>query len=637
MKLSSVRIRRFRCIRDLTLQVDSLTGLIGMNGSGKSAILRALAAFYGEGGLIQPEDWYGGDTGQEIEVALTFADLTLDERESFSHYITPDGRLQIARVWRLDQGRIRDSLHGYHLAEPDFDVVRQADKGIAALHNNLVESGKYPGLERVSNAGQSEDALRRWEASHQERCRWIRDNGKFFGWNQVGGARLAAASVCVYVPAVREAKEDAAEGKGSALSKIVDLVLREELRRNSDLAELRKATEERFKEILAKTRPALGGLAGELTDLMAEFVPGSAVSLDWREGAPALPDWPSIEARLSEDGVETPVWAKGHGLQRSFIVSLLQRLADLRAHEVAQDEGVTSTAVTRHTLFLIEEPELYQHPLAARRFASVLCSLAERGVGTQVMYSTHDPIFVSFDHFDAVRCIQKVPAGDSPPTTNAVALTLTEVRQQLIDLWNLDPNTVTDTSTRERLRTVLTDQVSEGFFARAVVLVEGEQDRAMIEGLAAARGIDLAGRGVAIVPVGGKGNLDRPHVVFTGFGIPTYLVFDADAKDTRNRDRHARVNRVLLRLAGGEPQDFPTTHSSSGYTVFENTLETDLRAVAGTEWDVLLRQCSEAVGLPLGRDVLKTSYGCRDFVARIQDKLGRDSVFNQVLDQIGSL
>jgi predicted ATP-dependent endonuclease of OLD family len=69
MRLSSVCIRRYRCILDLTLQVEPLTGLIGMNGSGKSAILRALAAFYGEGGLIQPEDWYGADTGHEIDVA----------------------------------------------------------------------------------------------------------------------------------------------------------------------------------------------------------------------------------------------------------------------------------------------------------------------------------------------------------------------------------------------------------------------------------------------------------------------------------------------------------------------------------------------------------------------------------------
>jgi hypothetical protein len=132
-------------------------------------------------------------------------------------------------------------LHGYHLAEPDFDVVREADKEIAALHKNVVDSGKYPGLERVSKADEVEGALRRGEASHQEQCRWVQDNGKFFCWNQVGGARLAAASVCVYVPAVREAREDAAERKGSALSTIVDLVLCEELRLGSSIESARSS------------------------------------------------------------------------------------------------------------------------------------------------------------------------------------------------------------------------------------------------------------------------------------------------------------------------------------------------------------------------------------------------------------
>ncbi len=614
-----------------------MTALIGMNGSGKSAILRALASFYGESGLIQAEDWYAADTNSEIEVILTFRDLTQGEMESFTHYVGPDSLLQVSRVWRLEDGRIRDALHGYHLAQPEFDVVRQADRSVAVLHNNLVDSGNYPGLERVVRADQVEEALRRWEGLHPQTCRWVRDNGKFFGWTQVGGARLSAASVCVYVPAVREARDDAAEGKGSALSKIVDLVLREELRRNPELAELRSTTEERFRDILAKTRPALTGLAGELSVVMAELVPGSAVSLGWRQGAPALPDWPAIEARLSEDGVETPVWAKGHGLQRSFIVSLLQRLAHVRAHEVAHDAGDDAEVGGRHTLLLVEEPELYQHPLAARRFASVLRALTERDGGTQVIYSTHDPIFVSFDHFDAIRRVRKVVTPAGPPITEVVGLTLAEVRARLIYLWELDPDSITEGSVRRRLRSVLTTEVSEGFFARAVILVEGEQDRAMIDGLAAWRDLDLVGRGVAVVPVGGKGNLDRVHVVFMGFGIPTYLIFDADGNDMNHKDQQARLNRILLSLAGGDLDDFPATQCRPRFTVFSNELEDELRTVAGADWEHLLGLCSEAAGLPLGRDVLKTSYGCREFMNRIGGRLEPENVFSELLAQIGGL
>jgi hypothetical protein len=44
---------------------------------------------------------------------------------------------------------------------------------------------------------------------------------------------------------------------------------------------------------------------------------------------------------------------------------------------------------------------------------------------------------------------------------------------------------------------------------RAVVLVEGESDRRAVETLARRRGRDLGAEGVAVVPMGGYGNLPR--------------------------------------------------------------------------------------------------------------------------------
>src|SRR5580700_5511915 len=57
-RLTSVTIRRFKRIEDLTLQLDDVTLLIGANNSGKSSILQAIhfavsiaqtARFVGEG------------------------------------------------------------------------------------------------------------------------------------------------------------------------------------------------------------------------------------------------------------------------------------------------------------------------------------------------------------------------------------------------------------------------------------------------------------------------------------------------------------------------------------------------------------------------------------------------------------
>jgi len=561
---------------------------------------------------------------------LTFAGLSTDEMNAFESYANSAQELEVSRVWRLEAGRIRDTSYGYRLGNPAFDVVRSATKGITGLHNNLVDSGNLPGLQRVSRAEDSEAALLAWESANPDACQKVRDGGRFFGWNQIGGALLASSTACVYVPAVREARDDAAEGKGSSLSRIVDIVLREELRKDPDLAALRETVAARFAEILMKVRPALSALAADLSEMMHAFTPGAAVLLDWRQTQPALPDWPLIEARLSEDGVETPVWAKGHGLQRSFIVSLLQRLAEVRAQE-SQQEG---RARGHSTLLLIEEPELYQHPLAAKRFARVLRTLAEEE-GTQVIYSTHSPTFVSFEHFDSIRRVQKVQAEAGLPPASAVdSLALRDIGEKLTELWELDPAWVTEASTRDRLRTVLDSEVSEGFFAKAVILVEGQQDRAMLEGLASARAIDLEGKGTAVVPVGGKGNLDRVLAVFTGFQIPVYLIFDGDKSDTRNREQNKKLNNILLRLAGESADDFPATSVRATVAVFEEKLETELREAAGGDWDDQLRACCESCGVAMGRDVLKTPYGCKSFIEQFLAPQATQNIFDELADRI---
>jgi putative ATP-dependent endonuclease of the OLD family len=632
MFLSRIHVENYRSIRTIDLDVGSLTGLIGANGSGKSALLGAVSAFYGEGPILQPQDWYASDTSKELEVRLTFTDLSPEEINAFETYLGPAQELEVARVWRLEAGRIRDTVYGYRLGNPDFDVVRSATRGISALHNNLVDSGKFPGLQRVSRAEDSDPVLLAWESANPQACQKVRDGGKFFAWNQTGGELLARSTACVYVPAVREARDDAAEGKGSSLSRIVDIVLREELRKDPDLAALRETVAARFDEILTKARPALSALAANLSEMMNAFTPGAAVLLDWRGTQPALPDWPLIEARLSEDGVETPVWAKGHGLQRSFIVSLLQRLAEVRAQEAHQEDQTYKHS----TLLLIEEPELYQHPLAAKRFARVLRTLAEEE-GTQVIYSTHSPTFVSFEHFDSIRRVQKVQIeADLPPATAVVSLALREVGDKLTALWNLDPATVTDGTTRDRLRTVLGPEVSEGFFAKAVILVEGQQDRAMLEGLASARAIDLEGTGTAIVPVGGKGNLDRVLTVFKGFQIPVYLMFDGDKSDIRNRDQNKRLNNILMTLAAESAEDFPATSVRAAVAVFEEELETELKKAASGDWDNLLRACCESCGVAIGRDVLKTPYGCKNFIEHFVTPQATRTVFDELADRIAA-
>lgn len=69
---------------------------------------------------------------------------------------------------------------------------------------------------------------------------------------------------------------------------------------------------------------------------------------------------------------------------------------------------------------------------------------------------------------------------------------------------------------------------------RAVVLVEGVSDRAALEALAARRGRDLAGEGVAIVPMGGAQAIGRHLDLYGPGGLDVRLAGLCDAAEERD-------------------------------------------------------------------------------------------------------
>ncbi len=87
MRISSVRIQNFRCFEDESIALRDFTVLVGRNSAGKSTVLRALQHFYDPGLQVDAHDFHGGyEPGDEIEIAVTFADLTAKEVEAFGRY-----------------------------------------------------------------------------------------------------------------------------------------------------------------------------------------------------------------------------------------------------------------------------------------------------------------------------------------------------------------------------------------------------------------------------------------------------------------------------------------------------------------------------------------------------------------------
>jgi hypothetical protein len=99
-----------------------------------------------------------------------------------------------------------------------------------------------------------------------------------------------------------------------------------------------------------------------------------------------------------------------------------------------------------------------------------------------------------------------------------------------------------------RLHSIITPLINEGFFADAVVLVEGEDDYAAVMGTALAMNKDLESIGVSVIPVNGKRSMDRPAIIFQEFGIPVFILWDSDG----DKGETAGVCKTCGKLLDGE-------------------------------------------------------------------------------------
>jgi predicted ATP-dependent endonuclease of OLD family len=143
--------------------------------------------------------------------------------------------------------------------------------------------------------------------------------------------------------------------------------------------------------------------------------------------------------------------------------------------------------------------------------------------------------------------------------------------------------------------------VNEGFFADAVVVVEGLTEFGVFWALQNIMGKSWDRRGIVVVPAEGKTKIDRPVVVFRGLEIPTYFVFDGDAKHKGKGNKEEKsavlVNELLQRLAGVPVVSFPSTQVNNEWAVFEDDLELEIKnALGGAYYDELRALISDDLG-----------------------------------------
>ena len=137
---------------------------------------------------------------------------------------------------------------------------------------------------------------------------------------------------------------------------------------------------------------------------------------------------------------------------------------------------------------------------------------------------------------------------------------------------------------------------SEGFFADAVVFVEGDTDRVILETLSERLGQALDARGIAVLSMDSKDNCLIPRCILEKLGIRVYIVADADAlgasrKHSGNAANQAQAHDSQKKSTEAMMKGLPSSTAVTGtlpykfedptvvtrhWTLFEDDLEEEL-------------------------------------------------------------
>jgi energy-coupling factor transporter ATP-binding protein EcfA2 len=390
------------------------TCLVGPGGAGKSTILTALRILFRDSSAsptdlltLHEEDFHGKNTQDDVVITATFSDLEREAQEDFKDYFRHDKLvISAAAHWDVPSRSAEVRQHGERLVMNDFAEFFKADgdKASAAELKTIYAKirERYPDLPPPAAKAAMIDSLRAFESAHSELCKLSRSEDEFYGFSK-GTNRLQKYVQWVFIPAVKDASTEQLEGKRTALGTLLERTVRSKISFSELLDELRADVRGKYQGILDQHHGALEELSKSLTARLQEWAhPAAKLDLSWQndpERCVSIAE-PLAQVLAAEGRFQGTLARFGHGLQRSFLLALLQELS-----------GCPDTGNPR-LLLACEEPELYQHPPQARHLSSVLQKLS-RG-NSQVVVSTHSPYFISGKGFQDVRLVRQEALEDQP-------------------------------------------------------------------------------------------------------------------------------------------------------------------------------------------------------------------------------
>lgn len=557
MRIREIKVSNLRSIvASEAIPVANLLALVGENNAGKSNILIAVGAFLagGSGGLKE-EDF--NDRDAPVHIKTTFAELNDFEKKRWKKYLV-DGKLILEkRVWiekdeETGSRRIKSEYHGYEASPVDWFL---------SIDRILKERGDRPKwVEIVTEGGLPEYFLEDGKCNKtiytNALARYFEENEITFSepdlssTHALGLQSKVVASLPAYylLPAITDYSDEIDKRqKSSTFRRLMGELSERILKNDPRFGEVEQALSRVHALLndLAGGGPegrleSLGKIESQIGGLLRELMPSvTAVKLEVQ--IEELKDLFSGGVALSvDDGVNTDVLAKGHGLQRCIVFSLLRTLIDTE-RKYSDDE----VKQPRSIILGIEEPELYIHPQLAKLFYDVMRAFGDTD---QILYTTHSPLFIDAYRYQEVAIISKpnILEGTKAKTAPGGIFDVLDDRKVFKGLSRFNP------------------AVNELFFARNVLIVEGPEDLIAITATLTKLG-KIKNRVEeiewTILVAGGKEGIPFLQRVMNAFDIPYVVLHDIDIDVSMLPEQamhHKKTNDSIAALSNGRPiHQFP--------------------------------------------------------------------------------
>lgn len=551
MKIKEIKISNFRSIINVDIKFKDLMMFIGQNNHGKSNILYAILFFFGE---IKVQDLDFFDGTDELYVEILFYNLDDDDKNTFNKYLTIDNEIKV----RKTAYRSGSFEYNGYIQNPQDDYLQELNATNYRSRESAQELPFYDDLpEGRLTIAIIQEAQKNYIEANRESIDFIYEleETNFLGAKNVAQGMFGDI---FFIPAVKNINEDLSNNKMSIFSKLYSKVLELITTSDSDISNIKNEINAQFKKFqkynedrtVNENRPnELNEFENRLSHNLREW----SVNLEVEILPPDVDNVFKSDVNIwIHDGIKTDINRKGHGLQRAMTFSLIKTFSE-HISSIPADERANRQA-SKSSYFIFEEPELYLHPQAQRALLDSLINLSE---SSQVILCTHSSSLISLDNYKSIAIVRK---NNETNETN-----ITQYQEELF---------VGNEKQNFNLLSWINPDRAELFFAKKVILVEGQTEKTVIPCIAQKLGVFKFE--FTVIDCGSKNSIHSYINLLNKFKIPYVAVYDKDHQQGKNSTDISTADTSSFRIES-------MIDASIGKSIiFINDIEEELGMVVGT-------------------------------------------------------